>query len=47
MDEATAKKARNWNNIIVLLLLGMFVGYVVAETKHYFQDKAEQAEGSK
>ena len=41
MDEATAKKARKWNNIIVLLLIGMFIGYVTAEVKNYYQDKAE------
>ncbi len=44
MDEETAKKARNWNNIIVLLLIGMFLGYVAAEVKNYYQDKAEQSE---
>jgi hypothetical protein len=42
MDEQTAKKARKWNNIIVLLFIGFFLGYVTAEVKNYYQDKSTQ-----
>lgn len=37
-----AKKARKWNNIVVLLFIGFFLGYVTAEVKHYIQDKSEE-----
>ena len=38
MNETTAHR---WN-VVILILIGAFLGYVISETVDYYQDKVEQ-----